>query len=404
MVFKKYFLIFFIFFMTNAYADKIISIDLQEIKLQDAIHILAKYLDMNVVITADVNGKVSLRLKNESAENALNFLLRAHQLKKFKNGNTWFVESSNEWMTRQTEQNKQRIDNEENAALQTRFWQIRYAKADNLAHLLQDNGNAILSARGHARVDLRTNILCVQDLPERLVEIDRLIRKLDIPVKQVLIEARLASIDTDYERNLGVQFLADKDEKNPKEIGFTDKDSTARYSLAVAKLADGTLLDVQLAALEKEGHGELISSPSLFTANQETASIESGEEIPYQEVSKSGATSVSFKKAVLSLKVTPQIMPDNKVLLQVQVNEDKPSNRMVLGVPAITTRQMSTEILARHGQTIVLGGIYESNKEEDLLEVPFLSKLPVIGILFQQKNKIENKRELLIFVTPKIIG
>jgi type IV pilus assembly protein PilQ len=161
---------------------------------------------------------------------------------------------------------------------------------------------------------------------------------------------------------------------------------------------------VQLSALENEGHGELISSPSLFTANQQTASIESGEEIPYQEVSKSGATSVAFKKAVLSLKVTPQVMPDHQVMLELQVNQDKPSNRMVLGVPAISTRQMSTHILIKNGQTIVLGGIYESDKEAGQRRIPFLGKIPLVGLLFRHQNSVLRKRELLIFVTPKIIG
>jgi type IV pilus assembly protein PilQ len=173
--------------------------------------------------------------------------------------------------------------------------------------------------------------------------------------------------------------------------------------LSVLKLANGSFLDMQLAALENEGHGELISSPSLFTANQQTASIESGEEIPYQEVSKSGATGIVFKKAVLSLKVTPQIMPGNHVLLQLQVNQDKPNNRMVLGVPAISTRQISTHILVKSGQTVVLGGIYETNKEKGQQRIPFLGKIPIIGWLFGQRNVSENKRELLIFVTPKII-
>ena len=173
--------------------------------------------------------------------------------------------------------------------------------------------------------------------------------------------------------------------------------------VSLIKLANGKSLAVELAALEKSGHGELISSPSLLTLNQQTASIESGEEIPYQETSGSGATSVTFKKAVLSLKVTPQVMPGNQVMLQLQVNQDKPNKRMVLGVPSISTRQMNTNILVKNGETVVLGGIYESNHEREEQEIPFLGKIPLVGWLFQQQNILNNKRELLIFVTPRVI-
>ncbi|MBV8802089.1 MAG: hypothetical protein JO131_03825 [Gammaproteobacteria bacterium] len=241
-------------------------------------------------------------------------------------------------------------------------------------------------------------MLYVQDIEDHIQSIDTLIKNLDIPVQQILIEAHLASIDSDYERELGLSFSSKQqngDSSKPNE--------SSQYHLAIIPLAKDSFLDVQLAALENEGHGELISSPSLFTANQQTASIESGEEIPYQEISKSGATAVAFKKAVLSLKVTPQIMPGNKILLQLQVNQDKPSNRMILGVPAISTRQISTHILVKSGQTIVLGGVYESNKEKGQQRIPFLGKIPFIGWIFNLQNMAENKRELLIFVTPKII-
>ncbi len=168
-------------------------------------------------------------------------------------------------------------------------------------------------------------------------------------------------------------------------------------------LPDTSLLDIQLAALEQNGRGELISSPSLFTANQQTASIESGEEIPYQEATNSGATSVVFKKAVLSLKVTPHVLPDNKVLLHLRVTQDKPSQRDVLGVPAITTRQITTNILVQNGQTIVLGGIYESDRTYGEQGIPYLGKIPLVGMLFRQHNSQASKRQLLIFVTPNIV-
>lgn len=290
----------------------------------------------------------------------------------------------------------------ETAPLVSRLWQIYYAKADDIARMLEDNKNTLISKRGHVRIDVRTNIVYVRDTEDRIREINHLVQRLDIPVRQVLIEAHLASVDSDFERELGLHFSVAQTNVRENEAPPFSALNT-RYGLAVAKLADGSLLNVQLSALEREGRGELISSPSLFTANQQTASIEAGEEIPYQEMSDSGGTTVTFKKAVLSLKVTPQIMPENQVLLQLQVNQDKPNKRVVLGVPAINTRQISTNILVKSGQTIVLGGIYESNKEEDQQRIPFLGKIPLVGWLFRQQNISNNKRELLIFVTPRIM-
>jgi type IV pilus assembly protein PilQ len=291
----------------------------------------------------------------------------------------------------------------DSAQLTTRLWQIHYAKADDIARFLQDNAVSLLSKRGHVRVDARTNMLCIQELASHVRELERVIRQLDIPVKQVRIKARLASVDSDYERELGLNFSVKNPtpDGNPRTLADT---VTTRFSLAVATLADGSLLDVALAAMENQGRGDLISSPSLFTSNQQTAVIESGEEIPYQEISLSGGTGVAFKKAVLSLKVTPQIMPGNRVLLQLSVNQDRPSSRIVLGVPAIATRQITTNVLVKNGQTLVLGGIYELNKESDVQRIPFLGKIPVIGLIFQQQNLKTNKRELLIFVTPTIIA
>jgi type IV pilus assembly protein PilQ len=383
-------------------ADKKISIDFHDINIQDAIRMIAKLNNINVVISPTIHGVVLLQLSQVSAQKALTLLLTAHELSKLPMGNVWFIVSRTELMRTQQEEVKLQTLLQESAPLIMRVWRIRYAKATDIASMLQDSGNTLLSKRGHVRVDPRTNMLCVQDTEDHLAMIYSVVKQLDIPVQQVLIEAHLASVDSDYERELGVGFSVQQAEPSASAAspaGF----SSSRYSLAVVRLANSALLDVQLAALESEGHGELISSPSLFTASQQTASIESGEEIPYQEVGKNGATGVVFKKAVLSLKVTPQIMPDHQVLLQLQVNQDKPSNRMVLGVPAISTRQMSTNILVKSGQTVVLGGIYESNKENGQQRIPFLGKIPIIGWLFTQHNALERKRELLIFVTPKII-
>lgn len=387
--------VFIIFFLPVVFA-KNVTLDLQNANTRDAIQVIAKFIDMNVIISPSVTGVTSLHLQDMPAEQALDTLLNAQGFARLKINNAWFISSRTEWIASKQEEVKLKEIEEESAPLLMRIWQIHYAKAENISHLLQDATSSFLSKRGRVHIDARTNIVCMQDTAERLIEVNRLIKRIDIPVQQVLIEARLASIDSDYERQLGVDFSLRSTQGDQAE-------SVGKYSLALARLADGALLDVKLTALENAGHGELISNPKLFTANQQPAAIEAGEEIPYQEISRSGATGIAFKKAVLSLQVTPQIMPDGEVLLQLQINQDKPSNRLVLGVPAINTRQISTNILVKNGQTIVLGGIYEINKENAQQRIPFLGKIPLVGWLFQQQNVKENKRELLIFVTPKII-
>jgi type IV pilus assembly protein PilQ len=364
---------------------KKISLDLDNVSMQQAVRILADFMHMNLVISPAVLGSTALHLQEVPAKAALDALLATHQLTLWQEDQVWFVGTASEFSHYSEAVLHLRSSKEALASLALRVWQIHYAKASDILELLQSTKNSILSKRGHAAVDRRTNMLYVQDIQEHLQDVNMLIKRLDIPLRQVLIEAHLVSVDCDYEQELGIQYTLENS-------GFT-----------VAKLADTIQLNVQLAALERQGHGEIISSPSLFTANQQTASIESGEEIPYQEVSSSGATGITFKKAVLSLKVTPQIMPNQQVLLQLQVNQDKPSKRIVLGVPAITTRQISTNILVKNGQTVVLGGIYETNRERDFEGIPFLDKIPLVGRLFRQQNVTNTKRELLIFVTPKII-
>ncbi|MEO8402018.1 MAG: secretin N-terminal domain-containing protein [Gammaproteobacteria bacterium] len=386
-------------------ANQPISIDLQSVTLQDALHLLAKTLNRSLIISPAVTGNVSLHLQHMPALQAFDLILNSHGLTRIQQDQVWFVMPREELMQQKQDELKLQEIVAATAPLISRVWQIHYAKVEEIGHLIQDNNGSLLSKRGYLHVDGRTNQLCIQDTEQHVIIINKLIKQLDIPVQQVLIETRLASVDSDFERELGVNFSVQQvTDESKSDVNLMGSKAGARYSLAVARLIDGSMLDVQLAALESNGHGELISSPSLFTANQQTASIEAGEEIPYQEISRSGSTGVAFKKAVLSLKVTPQVLPDHKVLLQLQINQDKPSNRIVLGVPAITTRQISTNVLAISGQTIVLGGIFESNKDDVTQGIPFLSKIPLVGLLFQQQNVVENKRELLVFVTPRIIN
>jgi type IV pilus assembly protein PilQ len=406
---KKGILLFFIlclllthvFGSTEKQNNQDTSLDLQDVNLSDALYTLAKMIHLNLIVSSSINDKITLHLNHISLEKTFNLLLLSHNLLKIPMGNTWFIVPKQDWLLHQQDQAKLQETMDATAPLTSRIWQVRYAKADDIAHLLENGSNTLLSKRGHVRVDTRTNMLYLQDTPDRLGQIQRLVARIDIPIKQILIEAHLASIDSDYEQNLGINFAVQN--ASTTQVATLPTFAKTHYSLLVAKLADGSLLDMQLTALENQGHGELISSPRLFTSNQQTATIESGEEIPYQEESLSGGTAVAFKKAVLGLKVTPQILPGNKVLLQLQVNQDRPSKLMVQGVPAINTRQMSTNVLLQNGQTVVLGGIYESNNEHAKQMIPFLGRIPILGWLFQQNDVSQNKRELLIFVTPRII-
>jgi type IV pilus assembly protein PilQ len=372
-------------------------LDLQNVSVPDAVRIIGKFLRLNLVMSPAITGNITLHLQNATPAAAFDLLLRSQGLAKSQLGNVLFIAPRAELLSRSEDEAKMQAAYNEVAALTMHAWQIHYARAEDIARMLQDNNASLLSPRGHVRVDARTNMLFVQDTTVRVAQLSSLIKKLDVAVRQIRINARLASVDSDFERELGVSF-------SMHSQNAIAPPAPHRFSLAVANLADGSRLDVALAAMENSGHGELISSPSLFTANQQTAMIESGEEIPYQEVSLSGGTAVTFKKAVLSLKVTPQIMPGNQVLLQLQVNQDRPSNRIVQGVPTISTRQVATSILVKNGQTLVLGGIYELNNENVEERLPFLGTIPVIGLLFKQHNTKISKRELLIFVTPEIIA
>lgn len=389
-------LVFLCFFSQSYGSNQPISLDLQNTNLSDVIRLLAKSLHMNVIVSPAVKGAITLNIQNASPVYLLDMLLATHGLVKSKQGNIWLIAPHAEWIKRKQDEIKWQEVSEASVFLATRMWQIQYAKVEDIATVLQDERGSFLSKRGRVRMDGRTNSICIQESEERLAQIAKVIRYLDVPVQQIAISARLASVDSDFERELGIRFAV-KSSKSEREDG-------GQYSLAVAKLADGSLLDVKLSALEKAGHAELISSPSLFTANREPASIEAGEEVPYQEVSESGGTAVTFKKAVLGLRVTPQILPGNKVLLQLQINQDRPSHKMVQGVPTISTRQMVTSVLVKNGETIVLGGIYETNEENGQQRLPFVGQLPLIGWLFKQQNTRQNKRELLIFVTPNIIA
>lgn len=379
------------------------SLDLQNANLSEVIQLLAKLLRVNVIVSPSVSGKVTLHLHNARHTEVLDMLLATHGLGKLRMDNVMYIAPREELIKQKQDELRWRTIRQESARLIAKVWQIKYAKAEDIAYLIQNEHASLLSKRGQISLDKRTNTLYIQDVEEQMRALYTLIERLDVPVKQISIAARLVSIDSDCERELGLNFLNRARIPNEGAQLAVTPESLGSYSLAVAKLADGSLLDVKLAALENAGHAELLSSPSLFTANQQPASIEAGEEVPYQELNPNGGTAIVFKKAVLGLKVTPQILPGGKVLLVLQINQDRPSNRTILGMPTISTHQIMTNVLVANGETIVLGGIYETNAENLQQRVPFLSRIPLLGSLFIKQHSRQNKRELLIFVTPSII-
>jgi type IV pilus assembly protein PilQ len=350
-------------------------------------------------------------------------------------GNVMLIAPSEEIAAREKLELEAQKQIEELEPLYSEFIQINYAKASEIAALLVSEQTSLLSERGKATIDERTNTLLVQDTAAKLVDIRKLVARLDIPVRQVLIESRIVIANDDFARDLGVRFgyskrvEYDNDEKilvtggkQPGDLvvdpvpGFevpagssiegliTDlavANPTGSIGLAVGKLGSH-LLQLELNAMEMEGRGEVISSPRVLTSNQKEAYIEAGTEIPYQEATSSGATSVSFKKAVLSLNVTPQITPDDRVIMDLVVNKDS-VGQVFLGVPSIDTKEVATQVLVDNGETLVLGGIYERETLDEVDRVPFFGELPMIDWLFKTTRKSDDKSELLIFVTPKIV-
>lgn len=388
---------------TSAFAQNI-SINIPELPLTDAIRLVASEAKINVVISGEVRGIAQLQTQHANPKEVLQTLLVTHDLVKMINGGVWYI-APRAVMAKQLQgEIDWGILQESAARLWHRSWRLRYARAADVMAMIKNN-DGVSSERGQVWMDMRTNLITARDTKERLNFLDEFIKKVDVPVQQVLIEARLVSIDQDAERQLGIEYTVQESNRSQQPYPSTAFRfaSQGRYSFAVAHLPDGSLLDIKLAALEHAGRARLISSPSLFTANNQEAAIEAGEEVPYQEVSESGGTAVAFKKAVLGLKVIPQILPHQQVLLALKINQDRPSVRQVQGVPSINTRQIATNVQVKSGKTIVLGGIYEQDAEEGREMLPILGNIPIIGLLFTQQGKREHKRELLIFVTPKIM-
>ena len=420
------------------YTGERLSLNFQNIEVRAILQLIADFTGLNLVASDTVTGNVTLRLKNVPWDQALDIILKSKGLGMRQQGNVMMVAPQAEIAAREKLDLESQKQVEELAPLRTEFMQINYAKAGDLASLIQSQSgeNSLLSERGNVSIDERTNTLIVQDVSTSLEAIRDMISKLDVPIKQVMIESRIINADENFTKDLGVRFGYSKHSnqvaqangdlfaaaggKLQGDTAFggntafndgTNEDllvslpvpgATSAIGLAVGKIGS-YLLQLELSALLAEGRGEDIASPKVITANQKEAVIESGVEIPYQEASSSGATSVSFKKAVLGLRVTPQITPDDRILLDLEVNQDTRGSPDVQGVPPINTRNVSTQVLVNDGETVVLGGVYSQVDRTSSDRVPFFGDLPYVGFLFK-KNRVEkNRTELLIFVTPKIL-
>lgn len=420
------------------YTGERLSLNFQDIEVRAVLQLIADFTGLNLVTSDSVTGSVTLRLRNVPWDEALDIILKTKGLAKRKIGHVLMVGPSEEIAAREKLELQATQQVEDLSPLRSEYMQVNYAKAGELAALLKTDKNSMLSSRGTVSVDERTNTLLVQDTANKIEEIRSLIRRLDVPVRQVLIESRVVYANDDFEDALGVTFSSAAKFRpgNEPVVGFagdrlgadniaqgatpasqalvdrlnvnlpaalpSGATGFAQFGLAIARLPGGTILDLELMALENEGLGKIVASPRLVTSNQQQAYIESGEEIPYQEASSSGATSIAFKKAVLRLEVTPQITPDDHIILDLKVNQDS-RGVVTAGVPAINTREIHTKVLVANGETVVLGGIYQQQKNQNKTQVPFLGKLPVVGWMFKNETNSDRRNELLIFVTPKII-
>lgn len=421
-----------------------LSLNFQNIEVRAVLQLLADFTGLNLVTSDSVGGNLTLRLKNVPWDQALDIILKARGLGMRQSGNVMMIAPQEEITARERLELEASRQVEELAPLRTEFLEVSYANATEMAVLIQSDASSLLSERGSVSIDQRTNTLIVQDVAESLIAVRELVEKLDIPIKQVLIESRIVNASESFAKDIGVRFGYSKDTKQNNALNRTDigadndpvavisggnagninfgsvtgfssganenlivdlpasPSNAASLALAVGKVGSW-LLQLELSALIAEGRGENIASPKVITSDQQQATITSGERIPYQEASSSGATSVSFQDAVLSLAVTPQITPDDSILLDLAVTQDVNSGEVVLGTPIIDTRAVETQVLVENGETVVLGGIYTQSDTKSINRIPFFGDLPYVGFLFKQTDINQDKTELLIFVTPKIL-
>lgn len=431
------------------YTGEKLSLNFQNIEVRAVLQLLADFTGLNIVASDSVQGNITLRLKNVPWDQAMDIVLKTRGLGMRKNGDVIMVAPNAELAALEKQELESKKQIEDVAPLRTRFYAINYAKAADIAKLLKGDKNSILTARGSVTIDTRTNTLMVLETDEKLAELEGLIKKLDIPIRQVLIESRIVIASDSYGKEIGARVGFSDVSTNPPgstnnggalatagslsgtnttaqaviangnvipaqanttlSSGINDRLNTnfpatgnaARIAFAI--LGADYLVDLELSALQREGKGEVLSNPRVVTSNQKEAKIEQGVEVPYQSVAAAGATpTTSFKKAVLSMSVTPQITPDDRIIMDLKVTKDS-VGQIINGTPSINKREIETQVLVNNGDTVVLGGIYEQDRAQGEEKVPLLGDIPLLGVLFRHKSTTESQSELLIFVSPKII-
>jgi len=436
------------FFEDKTYEGERVTFNFQDIPVRSVLQLIADVSDLNIVVADSVGGNLTLRLTNVPWDQALDIVMDARNLDMRRNGNVLWIGPTAEIAAREQQLLQAQMDRRILEPLQTVLIPLSYAKAEEMAELIQESTSNIeseyglLSERGSVAVDVRTNTLLVTDTAEKIFEIRELITELDYAVQQVQIESRIVIASSDFAHELGVRFgvTALHDGSNvgviaadgsaadiynpyidPRDDGLLDIPSYPnRYqvnlpatqnqnaaTLGLSFLTGDVILDLELSALESEGEGEVISTPRVVTANQAEAFIQQGVEIPYENATSSGATAVSFKEAVLELRVTPLITPDNRVQMELNVKQDTVGEiyqtRSGASVPSIDTREIETTVLVSNGDTVVLGGIFQDERASNEEKVPWLGDIPGVGSLFRRRANSTQKRELLIFVTPTIV-
>ena len=430
----------------SRYSGERLSLNFQDIKTRAVLQLLAETSGLNIVVSDSVQSSITLQLRDVPWDQVLDIILLTKGLNMRRDGNVIIVAPAEELAARAQAELADRLEQQEQAPIRTHYIQINYAKAADLANLItSDSGNPLISARGSVAIDERTNTLLVQDTANRIDAIRALVARLDMPVRQVLIESRIVIVDDDYRRHLGARLGAtavDEISRNglvamtgtadgsdslirsalpgipdgPPGAGLPPIDQRFNVNVPVANpagrlslalLRPDYLLDLELTAIQAEGNGRIVSMPRVITASQKQARIEQGTEIPYQESSSSGATTTQFKEAVLSLLVTPQITPDNRVIMDLVVTKDSVGELVPSAtggfVPSIDTRSVMTQVVVGDGETVVLGGIIETESRETTNKVPVLGDVPALGRLFRSRATVENEVELMVFVTPKIL-
>lgn len=440
---------------TVTYSGEKLSLNFQDIEVRSVLQLIADFTELNLVASDTVDGSITLRLQNVPWDQALDLVLRTKGLAKRQVGNVLLVAPAEEIAAQERQELESQRQIAELAPLRREVVQVNYAKAADIALLFQSvtAGGVATEERGSIAVDERTNNIIAYQTQERLDELRRIVMQLDIPVRQVMIEARIVEANIDYDKALGVRwggaltggkwnafgkhgaqalpeaqltssgsgdenrssylpgFESKRDdwklpEKSLAPVPFVDMGVLNSSSgIGIGFITDHAILDLQLSAMEKSGNGEVVSQPKVMTADKETAKILKGTEVPYQEATSSGASSTTFKEAALSLEVTPQITPDNRIIMEVKVTKDAPDfSKMLNGVPPINKNEVNAKILVGDGETVVIGGVFSNSQTKGVDKVPFLGDVPFVGRLFRRDVVQDSKSELLVFLTPRILN